>query len=1037
MGNVVAMTEAPKGGLIKYTYFANGNLKETDYAGSKITLTQNGWGRKETLVDPSAGTYTYTYNELGEMKTENTPNGLTTYTIDAWGKPSKKTIISLDLSTNSNTLYTYNPVSKLLTKTVFTDGIDANKKITTEYFYDTLKRLEKTIETTGYGAIFTKTFTYDDWGRVDTETSEASLNGKSSKTVIQNEYKNGFAYKIKDIQNPKTLWETSEVNARGQLTKAKLGNGIVINNTYDPSGFGYLTSTKHTKNTATLPVMELTNEFDYKRGNLDWRKNSLFGNVLEDFDYDVQDRLTTYPNAKGQPVIQTYEDDGRIKKNTVGDYVYADLDKRYRNTSVLLSPEATGYYINREGIFSDCMEEKKGWAIPDPAFFTFDTSEKHSGATSLKIANPTTSEKYILSDVWTKIDNTVATNYTYSAWVKSEASQAVLYLFMKTETETNYFTLIDFKVTNVKNEWTRIEGTFLVPAYIKKLNLRLDNNGVGNVWFDDVMIQKTTPTPLANLQIPVEIPYKDRQLGITYNTFKAPIEITEAGVDKLSFVYNDNNDRSVMFYGSLDATKTARPYRKYYSADGTMEIKATFALGNSTTPISVEFVTYLVGDGYSAPVVYKKTFDTTGTAQEQMLYLHRDYQGSILAITDANAVVLEKRQFDAWGSLIQLEQNGVLTPLPAGGIGGGIVLLLDRGYTGHEHLLSVGLINMNGRLYDPKLHRFLQPDNYVQDPSNTQNYNRYGYCLNNPLRYSDPSGEFTWSDLFAAVSIVVGVALVIASSGVLTPLAQGFIGAGIAHFGATFAMYNNNKGAGWDAASNYVGFSSPTISFNPQSWFGGGKSDKNGITENSSSNPFDNVNDNPSPKPKTNQSDNETYVYSSADRKILNRMGANNYNISSNFYTEVNITKKTYNVLVGPITSTDCLGEDDLGWILDTATIDKIAGGIGVNMSMKEGMIELAQESGDIGRAGSTYLKITKILGTATGVVGAGTAWYDYYNKPTTGGLVKAISNTGLVFLRVNPFVGVGIGILDLTGGSDWLYNQVGNGIDSMGGQRR
>ena len=68
--------------------------------------------------------------------------------------------------------------------------------------------------------------------------------------------------------------------------------------------------------------------------------------------------------------------------------------------------------------------------------------------------------------------------------------------------------------------------------------------------------------------------------------------------------------------------------------------------------------------------------------------------------------------------------------------------LLDRGYTGHEHLQTVGLIHMNGRLYDPALHRFLQPDNYVQDPFNTQNFNRYGYCLNNPLVYVDENGEF-------------------------------------------------------------------------------------------------------------------------------------------------------------------------------------------------------------------------------------------------------------------------------------------------------
>ena len=62
---------------------------------------------------------------------------------------------------------------------------------------------------------------------------------------------------------------------------------------------------------------------------------------------------------------------------------------------------------------------------------------------------------------------------------------------------------------------------------------------------------------------------------------------------------------------------------------------------------------------------------------------------------------------------------------------------------------------MNGRLYDPLLHRFLQPDNFVQEPHNTQNYNRYGYVLNNPLKYTDPSGEYG----LAAVAIGVGIAI--------------------------------------------------------------------------------------------------------------------------------------------------------------------------------------------------------------------------------------------------------------------------------------
>ncbi len=48
---------------------------------------------------------------------------------------------------------------------------------------------------------------------------------------------------------------------------------------------------------------------------------------------------------------------------------------------------------------------------------------------------------------------------------------------------------------------------------------------------------------------------------------------------------------------------------------------------------------------------------------------------------------------------------------------------------------------MNARLYDPILHRFLSPDNIIQDPFNTQDYNRYAYVLNNPLKYNDPTGN--------------------------------------------------------------------------------------------------------------------------------------------------------------------------------------------------------------------------------------------------------------------------------------------------------
>jgi len=63
-----------------------------------------------------------------------------------------------------------------------------------------------------------------------------------------------------------------------------------------------------------------------------------------------------------------------------------------------------------------------------------------------------------------------------------------------------------------------------------------------------------------------------------------------------------------------------------------------------------------------------------------------------------------------------------------------------HGYTGHEHLDKFALINMNGRVYDPIIGRFLSPDPYIQAPYFAQNFDRYSYVWNNPLKYVDPSG---------------------------------------------------------------------------------------------------------------------------------------------------------------------------------------------------------------------------------------------------------------------------------------------------------
>ena len=125
---------------------------------------------------------------------------------------------------------------------------------------------------------------------------------------------------------------------------------------------------------------------------------------------------------------------------------------------------------------------------------------------------------------------------------------------------------------------------------------------------------------------------------------------------------------------------------------------------------------------------------------DKIYYAHTDHLGSILSLTDNNGTSVFKATYDAWGRQT-VSQN---------------TIAFARGYTGHEHLPEFGVIDMNGRMYDPLLGRFLSPDNYVQLPDFSQNYNRYTYCLNNPLIYTDPSGELIGEPFFIAAMTYFG-----------------------------------------------------------------------------------------------------------------------------------------------------------------------------------------------------------------------------------------------------------------------------------------
>jgi RHS repeat-associated protein len=123
---------------------------------------------------------------------------------------------------------------------------------------------------------------------------------------------------------------------------------------------------------------------------------------------------------------------------------------------------------------------------------------------------------------------------------------------------------------------------------------------------------------------------------------------------------------------------------------------------------------------------------TQGGAQAGTVYVHSDHLGSVDALTDASGTVIERRSYDPFGQ----RRNPVWgQPVPAS-----FPVATTLGFTGHESDDELGLVNMKGRMYDPRVGRFLTMDPLVQEPLSGQSWNPYNYVANNPLNFVDPSG---------------------------------------------------------------------------------------------------------------------------------------------------------------------------------------------------------------------------------------------------------------------------------------------------------
>jgi RHS repeat-associated protein len=156
------------------------------------------------------------------------------------------------------------------------------------------------------------------------------------------------------------------------------------------------------------------------------------------------------------------------------------------------------------------------------------------------------------------------------------------------------------------------------------------------------------------------------------------------------------------------------------------------------TDTTMREMVYIRGAGGVVAVENKRTLLSTNAVTNYTDYWHKDHLGSLQSVTNSSGQKVAEYNYDAWGKRRNLDGSAMPITFALNGN------RYDRGFTGHEHIDLFGLINMNGRVYDPVLGRFLSPDPVFEDIGDYQSMNRYSYVRNNPLNFTDPSGFKSW-----------------------------------------------------------------------------------------------------------------------------------------------------------------------------------------------------------------------------------------------------------------------------------------------------
>ncbi|WP_165828262.1 RHS repeat-associated core domain-containing protein [Chryseobacterium phosphatilyticum] len=791
-------------------------VKKTDNLGLETTIGYNDWGQITLQTDPLGNTLENTYDSWGKLLKSKTNLGGTTnyqYIRDA---NSNIAIFQYDSDGNISKKYT-NRLGQEYKKV--TKGFGVNKYIAVYSVYDKLGR--KIRESEPYfdqaseelpADLQWNVNTYDDSGyptkitttglaKVNSQGLITSFTGKKMESSIS-----GNITSVKEVNGyGRTTTKTTDAlgkiisttdkggsvtfsyNAVGEQIKAQYAENIVTT-TYDdwgrksefndPSNGLY----KYEYNGFGQPKKTIspkgTKEFIYNNlGQLISQKeiSTVDGGQATDkaitYTYDGKGRVVAKngtSKGKAYGSTATYDPQGRLlsTSESSNDKYFIQKGITYDDKERIISYEKSLYSsgvltkVNVENVYNDWNGElyqikdknsgKILWELKD-------TNERGQ-ILSAKLGAAVIGNSYDINGFLTKVNHSsqvksgiLDLGYTFDG-VKNELKSR------RTTGDFNIIESFDYDENNRLVSWTDpVTGVKPLNRNVYDAKGRImENDQVGTIKYGN-SAKIYQPTGMTLNAAGTQNYNNDLIQTVIYNENNDPVFIDGQKGD-VAFQYGLTKMRQRVTYGGNFSADKDGKFTKFYSEDGSFEIVKDNASGKE------KHVLYIGGSPYESSIVYLKNYEESAGSYK---FLHKDYLGSILAISDEAGNKLEQRHFDAWGNFthLQIGSGAIITDKNTIN---NTPLLLERGYTSHEHFAEVGIIHMNGRLYDPLLRRFLNADENIQDPTNTQNYNKYGYVLNNPLMFNDPSGEelvtlFAISMAAIVKAIIIGAAVGLAA----------------------------------------------------------------------------------------------------------------------------------------------------------------------------------------------------------------------------------------------------------------------------------